>query len=281
MMMKDRLKILVTNDDGYQARGIRTLVRLLRPYGDLTVISPKNPQSGKSVAVSMGFVPIAVKKYKETEGERWWYLDGTPSSCVKFGIDNIFWPYKPDIVVSGINHGSNAATAALYSGTIGAAMEGAINGVKAIGISLDDFSPNADFSIVERHFPAIFETLVTHYSKRAGTLYNINFPSINPEKVRGVRVGSMGMAHWEHEYERYTPEVLAKLGHTPQPQDIWYVEHAEEGEEMYVMAGDFTDNVGNSPTADHLLLSEGYITITPHNINNTDYDEMRRLCDII
>ena len=116
------MKILVSNDDGYNAKGIRTLVRLLRNYGEVTVVAPKKAQSGMSMAVTMGYAPIAVKHIGMEDGADWWYLDGTPASCVKFGIDNIFWPDKPDLVVSGINHGNNAATAALYSGTIGAAM---------------------------------------------------------------------------------------------------------------------------------------------------------------
>ena len=107
------MKILVTNDDGFEAKGISELVEILRPYGDLTVVAPKKPQSGMSMAVSMGLRPIAVRKLSEKPGERWWYLDGTPASCIKYGIDNIFWPERPDLVVSGINHGSNAATAAL------------------------------------------------------------------------------------------------------------------------------------------------------------------------
>ena len=123
------MKILVTNDDGYTAKGLHTLVETLLPYGEITVVAPKKPQSGMSMAVSMGLRPIAVRRLGKAEDADWWYLDGTPASCIKFGIDNIFHPQMPDLVVSGINHGSNAATAALYSGTLGAAMEGAVNGI--------------------------------------------------------------------------------------------------------------------------------------------------------
>ena len=143
------MRILVSNDDGYQARGIRSLVEALRQFGELTIVAPKSAQSGMSMAVSMGFKPIAVKHLYDLPGEDWWYLDGTPASCIKFGIDNIFWPAKPDLVVTGINHGNNAATATLYSGTIGAAMEGALYGIPAIGVSLDTFDEDADFSAVE------------------------------------------------------------------------------------------------------------------------------------
>ena len=103
------MKILVTNDDGYNAKGLRTLVKILRPYGEITVVAPKQHQSGMSMAVNLGQSPIPVKKISEVPGERWWYIGGTPSSCVKYGIDNIFYPEKPDVVVSGINHGAISA----------------------------------------------------------------------------------------------------------------------------------------------------------------------------
>lgn len=272
------MKILVTNDDGYQAKGLQTLVKILSKFGNITVVAPKSAQSGMSMAVTMGLKPIAVKRLPDRDSQRWWYLDGTPASCVKFGIDNIFWPDRPDIIVSGINHGNNVATASVYSGTIGAAMEGAVNGIPAIGVSLDDPGEDADFSNVEQYFPEIFQKLVSRFTKRFGAFYNVNFPV---GKVRGTRVSSMGMAHWEHEYEPYSYEFVESKGARIRERDRWYVEHAEPGEVMFVMAGDFTDNGGNAPSADHLLLSEGFITITPQNINNTDYDEYSRLCDII
>ena len=131
------MKILITNDDGFDAGGIKALIRTLKPYGELTIVAPKSAQSGMAMAVTMGHKPIAVKHMYTLPGEDWWYLDGTPASCVKYGIDNVMFPTKPDVVVSGINHGSNAATASIYSGTVGAAMEGAVNGIPGIGVSLD------------------------------------------------------------------------------------------------------------------------------------------------
>ena len=126
------MKILITNDDCYTAKGLSVLADILEAYGKITIVAPKKPQSGMSMAVSMGLKPIGVKKIGSTSGLGSWYLDGTPASCIKYGIDNIFWPDTPDLIVSGINHGSNAATAALYSGTIGAAMEAAVNKIPGI-----------------------------------------------------------------------------------------------------------------------------------------------------
>lgn len=274
------MKILVTNDDGFEAKGISELVEILRPYGDLTVVAPKKPQSGMSMAVSMGLRPIAVRELGEREGARWWYLDGTPASCIKFGIDNIFHPQVPDLVVSGINHGSNAATAVLYSGTLGAAMEGAVNGIPSIGVSLDTFKSDADFSAVRRLLPEILDKLLDVAKPRSGMFYNINFPYIPHDRIKGVRMCRMGKAHWEREYRPYL-EFLSEIGKTPDPDAEKYLASCLADEQIYVMAGDFTSNDGNPDDADHLLLEQGYITVTPHNIDNTDSGEYERLCAII
>lgn len=273
---KVKMKILVTNDDGYEAGGISELVEILRPYGDLTVVAPKRPQSGMSMAVSMGLRPIAVKKLEEGPGLRRWYLDGTPASCIKYGLDNIFWPGRPDLVVSGINHGSNAATAALYSGTLGAAAEGALNGIPSIGVSLDSFSRDADFSLVRSLLPGILDRLLPDMSRRRGTYYNINFPGCGASGFKGIVPCHMGKAHWEREYRPYR-SFLEEIGHEPDVEALGYLEAAAPGEEIYVMAGDFTDDGDNVYPSDHQLLEQGYVTVTPQNIDNTDYGELERL----
>lgn len=274
------MKILVTNDDGYAAGGIQALVEILRPFGELLIVAPKSAQSGMSMAVTMGHRPIAVKHIEDLPGESWWYLDGTPASCIKYGIDNILWPQKPDLVVSGINHGSNAATAAIYSGTIGAAMEGAVNGIPSIGISLDSFDPDADFSGAIAVLPGILGKLIPQMRGRFGCFYNINVPALPASEIKGVRPGTMGFGHWENEYCDYA-DFIRQRGLTPPPEDIAYVENRQEGESIYIMAGDFISNYGNVSSADHLLLEQGYVTVTPQNIDNTDYNEYHHLCGII
>ena len=275
------MRILVTNDDGFQARGLRSLVWALRPFGDLTIISPKSAQSGMSMAVSMGFRPIAVKHIETLPGEDWWYLDGTPASCVKFGLDNILYPEKPDLVVSGINHGNNAATATLYSGTIGAVMEGTLNGIPSVGVSLDTFAEDADFSAVEKLFPGILRKLLANFSTRKGTFYNVNFPYLPVDEIKGIRPARVGYAHWEKEYVHYGADFLASKGLGQSFAARAYADTKLPDEELYVMAGDFVSEPDNLPDADHILMSQGYITITPQNIYNTDIEEMSRLCDII
>lgn len=273
------MKIIITNDDGFEAKGIHSLVEIMRPFGELTIVSPKKPQSGMSMAVTMGHKPIAVKKLSETEGESWWYLDGTPASCVKFAIDNILYPDRPDLVVSGINHGNNAATAAIYSGTIGAAMEGAVNGIPSIGISLDSYDPDADFSAIKALLPGLINQILEKRSGDKGQFFNINFPDLPASEIKGVKLCHMGMAHWEKEYQDYH-EFLKRTGRQASAEALDYLNNLEEGEEVYVMAGDFTSDEDNCYPADHLLLEDGYITITPHNIDNSDHSEKDRLCDI-
>ena len=275
------MRILITNDDGVHAKGLQALIRVMQHYGELTIVAPKHAQSGMSMAVTMGYKPIAVKHLEERiPGQDWWYLDGTPASCIKFGIDNVLYPERPDLVVSGVNHGSNAATASIYSGTIGAAMEGAVNGIPSIGVSLDTFSPDADFSCVEVLLPKILDKLLPQLNRSYGLFYNINFPNRPADRIHGIRVGRMGYGHWEREYQDYGEFVEAR-DHTPSEEDCRYVAHLKPGEQLYVMAGDFTDNGTNSAEADHILLQQGYVVITPENIDNTDHAERERLCAII
>ena len=274
------MRILITNDDGIHAGGLMALVRVMKRYGELTIVAPKHAQSGMSMAVTMGYKPIAVKHFGKRLGEDWWYLDGTPASCIKFGLDNVLYPERPDLIVSGVNHGNNAATASIYSGTIGAAMEGAVNGIPAIGVSLDSFRENADFTCVEDLLPGILDKLLPALDGRFGVFYNINFPDLPTERIHGVRVARMGHGHWEREYQDYGT-FLRERGHVPSEADCRYVAHQELDEELYVMAGDFTDNGDNPADADHVLLQQGYVVVTPQNIDNTDLTEIDRLCAII
>lgn len=290
------MNILITNDDGYQAKGIHTLVNLMQKYGKVTVIAPKHHQSGMSMAVSLGLKAIAYKKISDTDKVSWSYLDATPTSCVKFGFNTIFSEIKPDVVISGINHGSNTATASCYSGTLGAAMEGAVNGVPSIAVSLDTLDPNADFSVVEALFPEIFEKLMglntydnnnnstnnnnSNRETKAAMTYNINFPNIPLSQIKGIRVGCMGQGRWVKEFTPWNPKAYAKFGITPELLGQTSTPTQEDGEELYAMVGSFESAANNSCTADHLLNLDGYVSIVAHKIDNTDYDEALRLKSI-
>ena len=274
------MKILVTNDDGYKAVGIHTLVEILRPLGDITVVSPKKPQSGMSMAISIGNKPLAVKHLGCNDGVDWWYLDSTPASCVKYAIDNIFNGQRPDLVVSGINHGSNAAVAALYSGTVGAATEGVINGIRSIAVSLDTCKSDADFTVVRKFLPELLHTILNNWPDREGIAYNINFPYIDASQIRGIKPAQMGIGYWEDQFCDYN-QALSQIGFKQSDEDIAYLASLEEGESAVMIVGDFVDGGQDASMVDHKLMREGWITVSPYHINNADIEEYQRLCAII
>ena len=267
------MRILITNDDGYQAKGIKVLAGIMSRFGDVTVIAPKHHQSGMSMAVSLGFKQIAHKDL----GKGWHYVDATPASCVKFGLNILFKDSYPDVVVSGINHGSNAATASCYSGTLGAAAEAALNGIPAIGVSLCSLHPDADFSAVEKYFGEIFAKLMDGISDRHGVYYNVNFPDIPAENIKGVKAGTQGLGRWVREFQEWDVKHYAKYGITPEMLGQSSHPLIEGGEELYMMVGDFEDDERNRHDADHRLLNDGYISVVAHNIDCTDYEEAERL----
>ena len=270
------MRILITNDDGYRAKGIKVLAEIMKKFGEVTVIAPKHHQSGMSMAVSLGFKQIAHKEL----GEGWHYVDATPASCVKFGLNILFDGNYPDVVVSGINHGSNAATASCYSGTLGAAAEAALNGIPAIGVSLCSLHPDADFSAVEKYFGDIFSRLLSDYTDKHGVYYNVNFPDIPSSEIKGVKVGSQGRGRWIKEFQEWDVKHYAKYGITPELLGQSSHPVVEEGEDLYMMVGDFEDDPRNPADADHRLIDDGYISIVAHNIDCTDYEETQRLMSV-
>lgn len=272
------MNILITNDDGYTAKGIHELAEIMCQFGNVTVVAPKKHQSGMSMAVSLGLKQIAYKELPDEKPGKWSYLDATPASCIKFGING---PYaiRPDVVLSGINHGSNAATAACYSGTLGAAEEAALNGIPAIGVSLEAMSPDADFSAVKKYFPDIFKKIMSDLPEKKGIFYNVNFPNLPAADIKGIRVGYQGYGYWTREFKEWDPEAYSKFGITPEMLGQSSVAKCEDGEKLFMMVGDFIDGSTNDSRADHWLTADGYISIVPDNIDATDYDEQKRLLE--
>lgn len=288
------MNILVTNDDGYQAKGIKVLSEIMCQFGSLTVIAPKKHQSGMSMAVSLGLRQIAHKElsFKEVEEKTWntgilpehyrdnvkWsYLDATPASCVKFGLNTIFENKFPDVVVSGINHGSNASSASCYSGTLGAAQEAALNGIPAIGVSLSTLASDADFSAIRKYFPEIFRMIMSNLPERRGIYYNVNFPDIPAESIKGIRTGFQGMGRWIREFKTWDPDVYSHMGITPELLGQSSSPAAEPGEDLYMMVGEYVDDPENTHRSDHWIMKDGYISISAHNIDTTDYPEAERI----
>lgn len=272
------MKILISNDDGYQAPGIHALARVMSEFGEVTVVAPKYHQSAMSMAVDLGFKKLAFKELPEEGPGRWAYLDAAPASCVKFGLEYMYPNRDPDLVICGINHGTNAASAANYSATLGATMEGAINGIKSIGVSLCNFKPDADMSEVEKVLPSIIQKLLDLWPDNSyGLLYNINIPDLPADKIKGVRISRQGKAHWIKEFVPWDPETLNSYDHSLVTFGKKAEKPLEEGETAYLMVGEFVDDEPETSLADHRLNEEGWITITPNTIDRTEYGELKRL----
>ena len=271
------MRILISNDDGYKAAGLHVLARVMAQFGEVTVVAPKYHQSAMSAAVSLGVRQLAYKDLPEEGSGTWSYLDATPASCVKFGLQFKYEARNPDLVVGGINHGSNASTGCNYSATIGVVEEGAINGIKAIGVSIDTHRADADLSAVEALLPSIIRHLLDHWPDRRGIYYNINFPNLPQEEIKGVRFARQGRGYWVKEFEDWNEERLSELGLTD--VFLWQQHRVdlEEGERSYFMKGEFVNEDTDPDMADHLLMKQGWITIVPCQADPTDYPELERL----
>lgn len=271
------MKILISNDDGYRAAGLQTLAEVMTEFGDITVVAPKFHQSAMSMAVSLGYKRLVHKSLPDMSPGRWEYLDATPASCVKFGLEYCFENRDPDLVICGINHGSNASMAANYSATLGATEEGALNGVKAIGVSLCNYRPDADFSVVRKRLPAIIHFLLDNWPEDSfGLFYNINFPDIPDSEIKGVKITRQGRGHWVREFQSWDYDRLLNYeaaGFDP----VDTSKPLEEGEDAYMMIGDFIDDETAPHEGDHNLNEAGWITITPHSVDRTEYKEYERL----
>lgn len=280
------MNILITNDDGFESKGIAVLTKMMKKYGNVAVIAPFSAQSGMSMAVSLGAEKIAFKEIESStfvgedgleHTERWAYLDATPASCVKFAMSTPWLGWKPDVIVSGINHGANTSVASCYSGTLGATAEAAVNHILGIGVSLCDHNPDADFSQIEKYFPGIFEKLVELPRHSYMTYYNVNFPSVPADEIKGVRAGYMGRGRWIKEFRSLdeAEAIAASLNGAPtgDPSE-------KPAEKMYKLVGNFSSDTDNSSDADHLLTDNGYVSIVPHTIDSTDYEQLKILSEV-
>ena len=254
--------ILITNDDSISAKGIHCLAEIFRKYGDVTVVAPKFNQSAMGMALTMDR-PLHLEHIEDIEptdelgGVRYYTLDGTPTDCAKLGINMFIDEGRmPDIVVSGINHGSNASAAEAYSGTLGAAKEAAIYGIPSAGFSICTHDPDPDFSIVEEYAGEIMANFFDEPPVN-GVFLNINFPDISPEDCRGIKMACRGRGRWIKEFER---------------------QNDPRGREQIWMVGEFINMAsGDDVLDDHILNGDNYITIVPHKVDTTDYDELERL----
>lgn len=244
--------ILVTNDDGITAPGIRNLVEFMNEIGEVVVVAPNSPQSGQGHAITINQT-LTFEEINLEGPQKDFSLSGTPVDCVKFALDKIL-PRRPDLVVSGINHGANSSINVIYSGTMSAAVEAGVEGLQAIGFSLLDFSWDADFLQAKEQIQRIVKKVLENPLPK-GVVLNVNIPKLNKEEIKGIKVCKQADAKWEENFdERINPH----------------------GKKYYWLTGYF-NNMDKSEDADETALSEGYISVVPVKFDLTAYEYMHDL----
>ena len=201
-MKKKRPLILVTNDDGITAPGIRTLIDIMNEIGEVVVVAPDSPQSAMGHAITINST-LHCEKIKVTDGPQIEYsCSGTPADCVKLAVNELL-DRKPDLCVSGINHGSNSSINVIYSGTMSAAVEAGIEGIPAIGFSLLDFNWNADFSPLKTYITQITKEALANGIPKDVVL-NVNFPKLKKEEIKGIKICRQAKANWVEKFDKRT-----------------------------------------------------------------------------
>ncbi|TAH00411.1 MAG: 5'/3'-nucleotidase SurE [Sphingobacteriales bacterium] len=202
-MKNNKPTILVVNDDGITAPGIKALIEVMQEIGNVTVVAPDSPQSGMGHAITIG-KPLRLDKVHLYEGVDMYKSSGTPVDCVKLAVNKIFKGKKPDLCVSGINHGLNNSINVIYSGTMSAAVEGCIESIPSVGFSMDDYTWDADFEACKPFIKAICLQILQN-SLPAGVLLNVNFPN-NTQPIKGIKICRQANAKWAEEFdERQDP----------------------------------------------------------------------------
>ena len=244
-MLKQKPLILITNDDGYQAKGINALIESVKGLGEIIVVAPDGPRSGMSSAIT-SIQPIRYHLIKKEADLQIYACTGTPVDCVKLGISEVL-TRKPDLVISGINHGSNASICVLYSGTMGAALEGCIFKIPSIGFSLLDHGHDADFSDAMKYTRSISQKVLDE-GLPLGTCLNVNIPA--NMQLKGTKVCRQTSGQWVDEF------MLSKDG---------------ADRNVYWLTGRFENDEPTDTTTDEWALANGYVTIVPTKIDMTDH----------
>ena len=251
--MKEKPLILVTNDDGISAPGIRTLISVMNEIGNVVVVAPDSPQSAMGHAITINST-LQCHKIKIDDGPQIEYsCTGTPADCVKLGINEIL-KKKPDLCVSGINHGSNSSINVIYSGTMSAAIEASIEGVPAIGFSLLDYSWKADFSEIKNIIKNITLKSLSNGIPKC-TALNVNFPKLKEKAIKGIKICNQANAYWIEKFDkRINPQ----------------------GREYYWLTGEFINN-DKSIESDEWALNNGFVSIVPVKFDLTNHEVIEKI----
>lgn len=246
--------ILVTNDDGITSTGIATLINAVKELGEVIVMAPDSPNSGMGHAITVDST-LHVKESNLFEGIEAYECSGTPADCVKLAKHYYLKDRKIDLVVSGVNHGMNASISVIYSGTMAAAREASIEGIPAIGFSIDDFRYNIDFSSLHEPIVQICKGVLTKSIKK-GTALNVNFPKIQEEKLKGIKICRQANGYWKEEFD-----------HRKDPY----------GRPYFWMGGNFVNKEPESEETDIWAMENNYAAIVPCTFDLTAYDVISEL----
>lgn len=252
-MKNSKPLILVTNDDGISAPGIKALIEVMTTIGEVIVVAPDKPQSAMGHAITINNTLYLDKISKENDPVEKYSSSGTPVDCVKFAVNEIL-KRKPDLCVSGINHGSNSSINVIYSGTMSAAVEAGIEGIPAIGFSLLDYDWNADFEPVKAFVKKIvLQTLQNKLPE--GVILNVNFPKLKEDEIKGIKICRQAKAYYSQRFDkRQTPL----------------------GKDYYWLAGEFV-NQDKGEDTDEWALENGYISVVPVQFDLTAHHTIQQL----
>jgi 5'-nucleotidase len=247
-----RPKILVTNDDGITSKGIVSLISVAKSFGDVLVVAPDKPQSATGHSITIHH-PLRLNKFEGFENIEAYSCSGTPVDCVKLAIYELL-NSKPDLLLSGINHGENTSTNVLYSGTMSAAVEGAMEGIPSIGFSLANFSADADFTASQwAAHEVISEALKNKIP--LNTCLNVNIPDISVSEIKGFKICRQAHAFWADRFEKREDQF---------------------GKPYYWLTGEFS-NVDQHEDTDLAAMKNGYVSIVPTHFDMTAYSVLDEL----
>jgi 5'-nucleotidase len=249
----NRPLILVTNDDGYKAKGLKRLTEIAREFGDVVLISSVEPMSGMSHAITIN-TPLRPKLVKEEKGFVHYILNGTPVDGVKLSFHSLM-KRKPDLLLSGINHGSNSSSSIVYSGTMAAAIEGAVNRVPSIGFSLCDYNPDADFTLAGEVARLVIAAVLKDGLPN-GICLNVNVPAIEVSEFLGLKICRQADGYWQEEFEKRADP---------------------RGREYYWLTGYFSDREPDAEDTDEWALRNKYASLVPIKIDLTAHEQIEKM----
>ncbi len=245
--------ILVTNDDGIHAPGLERLIEMAGKIGKVVAVAPDQGRSGMSHAITIRY-PLRIKKISEEKDCSLYACSGTPADCVKIAINQIL-DHKPDIVLSGINHGSNSSISVLYSGTMAAALEGGLHGVPSIGLSVTDHSSRPDFSASVLYGEKIIKNTLLN-GLPEGVCLNVNFPKLPVEQIRGIKICRQARGIWIEEFDKRID---------PQSREYFW------------LTGYFDNYEPDAEDTDEWALKNHYVSVVPIRIDFSDLNAMDKL----